>query len=903
MRDTIARKYASRAIKSSQDLIAQYSSAANLGVGLVATTWTQLAAITPTVGNSAGAIVIDADTGTHTDPVVGGTVTNGGLYSYVTGSGWKRVASTVSQSAAGSAAAAASSANGAASVLASVPAAFDYALKADRNIFDKDRVNDNSQISAYGGSVGSGGVVSTLAGQFVTPIMEVTPGVTYSVNFNGTRGVFFNAAGQTINPMSLSSIDTYHFTFTVPTGQGITSCQIQGDKSYSFGYNKTDIHAGSRVKYKGFEGLEVNGATSVAMKAVKTGKATNDNLLTKSDVKYDYVVSTNGTLGTGAITASPGSNCWTTGLFRVDEVRGVVSSLSINIPTQGVAFYDVDKNYIFSNGDNFTGITTVGSNTINVTTTSTGRALLIGSVVYCDTANIVPAQSQTTGLYITGVPANGAPFGVYTLSGNVTDATGGTHADMHAGGMQPGVAVIPTPGYGIAYGAVTYFYYMNGYAYTLDNWVLTDGPFTAATTTSGTTASSVSLGLPDMEVLFPWYRVPMAVLGNSINAGQVGDYFASVTKADLKLLGAVPATQMHQNFDGCRIPNSGGNRNAVTGNITGAFTAADFAGIKGVLVGPCGGNEVGYNNGSNLGNSALGDHRTSYPLGTITDTAPVAVFAVTTTLSSSTINITSIESGSIVIGAAFPSTAPLGLVGKTIASQSSITTVTGATASFATNVMTVTVAGTGSFAVGQTVSAVGVPANTYISSLGTGTGGTGTYNLSTTPGTLTARATTATNAGGLGTYTLNNGTGVTAGSVYTIVGSFYGTLYWHCITKLGAFCPGAIPFLITTLPRWDLGSSNGGVNDPNNPGNPINAIALRLSDYIDATIAFGKKFHFPVIDMFYNTPFVTTGVSQMYNADGLHPFTQGSPSVPLTTGTHIYAGTVAANVNRYFPAV
>jgi hypothetical protein len=73
----------------------------------------------------------------------------------------------------------------------------------------------------------------------------------------------------------------------------------------------------------------------------------------------------------------------------------------------------------------------------------------------------------------------------------------------------------------------------------------------------------------------------------------------------------------------------------------------------------------------------------------------------------------------------------------------------GATASFATNVMTVTVAPTsGVFAVGQQIVSAGVTAGTYISSLGTGTGGTGTYTLSSSPGTLAAQA-----AAGSATYT------------------------------------------------------------------------------------------------------------------------------------------------------
>jgi hypothetical protein len=62
------------------------------------------------------------------------------------------------------------------------------------------------------------------------------------------------------------------------------------------------------------------------------------------------------------------------------------------------------------------------------------------------------------------------------------------------------------------------------------------------------------------------------------------------------------------------------------------------------------------------------------------------------------------------------------------------------TASFATNVMTVTAITSGALAVGQLVQSANVAAGTYIASLGTGTGGLGTYNLSTAPGTISAQA-------------------------------------------------------------------------------------------------------------------------------------------------------------------
>lgn len=67
------------------------------------------------------------------------------------------------------------------------------------------------------------------------------------------------------------------------------------------------------------------------------------------------------------------------------------------------------------------------------------------------------------------------------------------------------------------------------------------------------------------------------------------------------------------------------------------------------------------------------------------------------------------------------------------------------TASFATNVMTVT-ATTQQIALGMIVTGVGIPANTVLLSFGTGTGGAGTYNLSTSPGTLSSR--TVTGSGG-----------------------------------------------------------------------------------------------------------------------------------------------------------
>lgn len=59
------------------------------------------------------------------------------------------------------------------------------------------------------------------------------------------------------------------------------------------------------------------------------------------------------------------------------------------------------------------------------------------------------------------------------------------------------------------------------------------------------------------------------------------------------------------------------------------------------------------------------------------------------------------------------------------------------TATFATNVMTVASVVSGTVRVGDQIFGAGIPANTVVTSLGTGVGGTGTYNLNQTVGTIT----------------------------------------------------------------------------------------------------------------------------------------------------------------------
>lgn len=146
--------------------------------------------------------------------------------------------------------------------------------------------------------------------------------------------------------------------------------------------------------------------------------------------------------------------------------------------------------------------------------------------------------------------------------------------------------------------------------------------------------------------------------------------------------------------------------------------------------------------------------------------APAATTSVTGSIAPSntpdgrygvtTLNVTAVGSGTLVVGATISGTGVVS--GTTIVSQ--LTGTTGGTGTYevsipqtvasttitaAYGVMTVTAVGSGALAVGDVLSGTGVTAGTYITSLGTGTGGNGTYNVSVSQ-TATSTTVTATSA-------------------------------------------------------------------------------------------------------------------------------------------------------------
>lgn len=174
--------------------------------------WADLAAH-PTGGlsNGAGAKVYN-DAGTHTDPVVGGTVNNEGVYSYVTGSpsGFQRVANLEVEDAAAEADRAETEADRA----EAAATAYFETVPTGENLFDPSEVREGYFVS------NSTGEISAAAGWACSGFIPVTPGVQYTVSSPSNRQSeigFYSSASDSAN-ISGSSGSTTLRTVTAPVG-------------------------------------------------------------------------------------------------------------------------------------------------------------------------------------------------------------------------------------------------------------------------------------------------------------------------------------------------------------------------------------------------------------------------------------------------------------------------------------------------------------------------------------------------------------------------------------------------------------------------------------------------------------------------------------------------------------
>lgn len=170
------------------------------------------------------------------------------------------------------------------------------------------------------------------------------------------------------------------------------------------------------------------------------------------------------------------------------------------------------------------------------------------------------------------------------------------------------------------------------------------------------------------------------------------------------------------------------------------------------------------------------------------------IFSIGDTLSG-----TGVTSGTTVI-AYGTATGGVGSYGVSIAQTVSPTTI-----SATSNVLNITAVSAGSIAVGHVVTGTGVTANTVVTALGTGTGGVGTYIVdksqlvaSTTITTLsTTLRITAVSFGSIFVGQSVNGTGVTGGTTITALGTGTGGVGTYTVSTAQRVASTALTMLTT----------------------------------------------------------------------------------------------------------
>jgi hypothetical protein len=153
--------------------------------------------------------------------------------------------------------------------------------------------------------------------------------------------------------------------------------------------------------------------------------------------------------------------------------------------------------------------------------------------------------------------------------------------------------------------------------------------------------------------------------------------------------------------------------------------------------------------------------------GSTTASIAASTFSTTASITDNVLTVTAVGSGTVVPGATISGTGVssgtlvvaqltgtaggVGTYSVNIAQNAASTTVSGAYGT-----LTVTAVGSGSVAIGNVLAGSGVTAGTFVTALGTGTGGTGTYIVSPSQ---TAASTTITATGAVETkwYAATNG--------------------------------------------------------------------------------------------------------------------------------------------------
>ena len=202
---------------------------------------------------------------------------------------------------------------------------------------------------------------------------------------------------------------------------------------------------------------------------------------------------------------------------------------------------------------------------------------------------------------------------------------------------------------------------------------------------------------------------------------------------------------------------------------------------------------------------------------------PVPAGATGNVLTSQTVS--TVSAGSFAIGTEY-TISTIGTTDWTTVGASAGGSITGSiggasvTGSIATTTLTVTAVGSGTLCIGQTISGTGVTSGTTITAYGTGTGGTGTYTVSasqtvastTITGSANVLTVSAVASGTLAVGTYISGTGITAGSNITALGTGTGSTGTYALSANQTVASRTItlqPSLGTFFTATAIGSGTG----------------------------------------------------------------------------------------------
>lgn len=217
--------------------------ALTFGAADIYATWVLLAAATGMVANDS-AMVVSSDTGTHTDPVVGGTVNNAGVYQYSTSpAGWKRVADLQGQIAETQAGIAATQAG----LAATNAARYDRIAAGQRNLFDRTRVTAGKTLNI------STGAETTSAGNNISHAIPVIAGAWYTCSTTVGNTVWLTNDGTFISGFAGGTARPFQapanaaFVRTVVSDANLATFQWERGKlstpyqAYSEGYRQSKL--------------------------------------------------------------------------------------------------------------------------------------------------------------------------------------------------------------------------------------------------------------------------------------------------------------------------------------------------------------------------------------------------------------------------------------------------------------------------------------------------------------------------------------------------------------------------------------------------------------------------------------------------------------------------------------